>query len=150
MTVHRLRWWLAVLFGLLWLLAPACSRTERESRPAPARPAPGAAAPRPADQGAAPAPKRAAATGPVRRHPFAPLDDPGARRARSVAGSGPLALKGICGAAGDRTAIIQEGRHIHFLRVNETLGGLTVLAIRAGEVVLGAGHRRRVLSLYDD
>jgi hypothetical protein len=150
MTVRRLRWALAAAAALAALLAPACSRTEAQSRAVPR--------PRPSVRGEAKAakpetpesqPDRTRATGAARRHPFAPVADSGGRRARTVAGLGPLVLKGVCGPDDRRTAIIQEGRNVHFVRVNEAIGGYTVLAIRADEVVLGAGHRKRILPLYD-
>ncbi len=36
------------------------------------------------------------------------------------------------------------------VREGESIGGLQVLSIRDGEVVLGAGTRKRILSLYDN
>ena len=153
MTVRRLRWWLAAVLGLLSLLLPACSKARAQSQavPAarPARPA-GADAEGPAKGGATAKPKHAPAAGPARRHPFVPVNDAAVRRASMDSRLGPLALKGICGSEQDRTAIIQEGQRVHFLRVNEHIGGLSVLAIRDGEVVLGAGRRKRILSLYGD
>ncbi|MFW6161414.1 MAG: hypothetical protein ACODAJ_01515, partial [Planctomycetota bacterium] len=99
---------------------------------------------------AQPGPERTRATGSARRHPFAPVADSAGRQARTVAGLGPLVLKGICGPDDQRTAIIQEGQDVHFVRVREAIGSYTVLAIRADEVVLDAGQRKRVLPLYEE
>ena len=147
-------WWLALAAGLLGVLVPACSQTGDQARKAPAGPR------RPAQvqqavaeaarlvQQAAKKPERKPATGPARRHPFRPIRT--ARAAQGVATTlGTLTLKGIWGPRGDRSAVIQEGERVHFVRTNDRIGHLTVRSIGDGRVVLGAGRRTEILSLYD-
>jgi len=145
---------LAAAFGLACSLIAGCSSTSSNSTPPQAAapsptapqttPAPGRA---PGESAASPAPKKALATTPPRRHPFAAAVDAQARLAGSATESGPLELKGIL--QGDvPIALIQEGQKVHFARVGDHAGGLTVVEIRDSEVVLGAGPRKRVLPLY--
>jgi hypothetical protein len=70
------------------------------------------------------------------------------RRATVATRTGELVLKGILGREGQRTAVVLEGRKTHFVEEGEHIGGLSVLSIGESEVVLGAGRRKRILSLY--
>jgi len=146
----------AAAFGLACLLVPGCSSTkpegtqEQAGAPSPSQtaPQPGPTAGRPQGETPAnPAPKKALATNPARRHPFASAIDTEARRAGLATENGPLELKGILQSE-IRVALIQEGQKMHTARVGDHVGGLSVIEIRDGEVVLGAGPRKRVLPLY--
>jgi hypothetical protein len=148
MTLHRWRWLLAAAIALAGLLVPACSDSQAPQQPAAKPKAPAPRSERPGGLAAAPLPAPAAAPGPARRHPFAPLDGASARRAVVATRTGPLALKGTYVADDVPTAIIQEGTATHFVTEGDQIGSMRVLTIRSGEVVLGAGHQRRVLSLY--
>jgi hypothetical protein len=124
--------------------APECSGPAQRLGAASRRPAKGGAQ---AERGPAPTAQKTAAKGKARRHPFAAVLGDKARTAGFGAGSGPLQLKGVVDGP-ERTAIIREGGEVHFVRKGDRLGALEVLDIRDGEVVLGAGRRKRVLSLY--
>jgi len=150
MAFRAIRWILMLLAGVACIVVPACSDGDAAARPplavAPAAAAPGADAavvtpdPKPAGVVADPA-------APARRHPFAPVVDTSARKARIATSTGHLQLKGVLGGA-DGTAVVQEGTRFHYVRKGEQIGHLVVLEIREDEVVLGAGQRKRVLSLY--
>jgi len=154
MTTRRVHWGLAFGAGLLCLLVPACSHTEAKAgraasaaaRPAASRPSAQAAEPRASTPSAAP--RKTHAAGRARRHPFAPVVDPQARRAEVATTTGPLALKAIL--AGDaRAALIQEGDQIHQVRAGDRVGHWTVVDIGGDKVVLATRRSKRVLSLYE-
>jgi len=151
MSKRRIRWWLALGIGLLCLLVPACSETDANAERAGTR-RPVAAASRrvsTADEPAgSPAPEKTAATGQPRRHPFVSMFDARARSTVSTKKAGPLTLKAILDGP-LRAAIIQQGPEAHFVKEGDKIGGLTVLTILDGEVVLGAGRRKRILCLYE-
>ena len=148
---------LAIIAGLgviLPLLA-GCSDSEAQADTSPPAPDKAVAAPaRPAK--AAPArsakaeqPAKSFAKEPPRKHPFAAVFSRNARSAARISSSmGPLKLKAVLGGA-VRSAIIQEGEETHLVKEGELLGNLLVLAIRDDEVVLEAGDRKQILSLYD-
>ena len=148
MKLHHVRWLLALLVALASMLLPACSRAKAQGGPkAPAK-APRTAAGAGKSASAEPGPARNPATGPARRHPFTPVVT--ASRRGSVAGKvGTLVLKGIFGSADKPMAVILEGTTAHEVSEGDTVSGLNVLSIRDGEVVLGTGRTKRVLSLYD-
>jgi len=146
MMLRRLRWVLAILVGLASLLLPACGEEKPQARgESAARPEAGQQA---HPRAPATAQKPVSAPGPARRHPFAPMRTAAPRLAVATR-LGPLALTGMYENNGVPTAIIQEGRRVHFVTEGDEIGGLRVLSIRDDEVVLGEGRRRRVLSLYD-
>jgi hypothetical protein len=161
--MRKRRLWLAIPVGLACVLVPACSsRNSGETAPkaaatppaAGAAPALGAAPAREPVAGngrpgraASPAPQKAAASGPGRRHPFAPVIDEAARRAQVSSKAGPLELKGIV-TGPHPVAIIEEGGVTQYVHKGEQVGGLVLLEIGEGEVVLGSGRQKRVLPLY--
>ena len=148
-----IRWVVLLGTGLACLLVPACS--ESRARPARAKGASQPAAhPRAATRTSVAekpgnlAPERTPATGAPRANPFVPVFDPKARRTQSAEVSGPLVLKAVYGGP-TRMAIIEQGRHTHFVQEGDQIGSLQVLAVRENEVVLTSGRRKQVLSLYE-
>ena len=148
MARPRIRWWVALVTWLLGMLACACSNTAAKPAQAPGPRTQAARKPK-ASTSTANSPKQARtpATGKARQHPFTRVGDGQARHARLATTLGPLTLKAVLGGA-ERMAIIQEATTTHVVREGEYIGGLAVLSIREGEVVLGSGPRKRILSLY--
>jgi len=154
MTQPRIRWWVALVTGLLGVLACACSRSaaappQAKGPRTQATRAPKASSKTHSTQAAATAAAtKSPATGTARQHPFVQVLDGQARRVGIATKLGPLTLKAVLNGP-VASAIVKEGNTTHMVREGEYIGGLAVLSIREGEVVLGSGPRKRILSLYD-
>jgi len=158
MRVTRVTWWFPAAAWLACAALPGCSETAApqvakkasQSAPDPRRAAASAGGPSVAQPaGPTQESEKKRATGAARRHPFVPVFDLRAARAPTSEMHGPLALKGVLGGP-ERTAIVEQGREVHFLREGDTIGRLKVLAVREGEVVLNDGRRTQVLALYEE